>query len=105
MPILQALSQDHRQLEKIISSLADIPSNKPKERIALFSTLQTLLQAHSRAEEEVGYRRLHQRGADEQKTLEAYEEHHLADIVLQELASGAPGGDRGFASAGSPNAA
>lgn len=92
MSILDALAQDHRQIEKVISSLGDISSAKPAERIAVFSKLQTLLVAHSRAEEEVVYRRLHQRGADEQKTLEAYEEHHVADILLQELASGCPGG-------------
>lgn len=92
MAILDTLAREHRDIEKIIARLADLPSTKPELRLKTFSRFQTLLQAHARAEEEVVYRRLKQRGADEQKTLEAYEEHHIADILLQELASACPGG-------------
>jgi hemerythrin superfamily protein len=96
MPIVELLAKDHRALEKTLSELSETPSTEPARRIETFSQLQTLLQAHARAEEEVVYRRLNERQPDEPKTLEAFEEHHLVDILLQELASACPGG-RGWA--------
>jgi hemerythrin-like domain-containing protein len=92
MSIIDLLAKDHRALEEELAALATTSGREPRERIRLFSQLQTLLQAHSRAEEEVVYRRLRRASPDEEKTLEAFEEHHIADILLQELASACPGG-------------
>ena len=92
MPVVELLAKDHRALEKLLTALGEISSQAPDERIELFSQLQSLLQAHSRAEEEVVYRRLRLREPEEVKVLEAFEEHHIADILLQELASACPGG-------------
>ncbi|HUS24225.1 MAG TPA: hemerythrin domain-containing protein [Candidatus Binatia bacterium] len=92
MPILESLAKDHRALEQLLSTLAQTPSSAPEDRIATFGRLQSLVHAHARAEEEVVYRRLRSALPDEEKTLEAYEEHHVADLLLQELASGCPGG-------------
>lgn len=92
MPIVETLAKDHRELERIVSELAQTPSREPERRLELFARLQALVQSHSRAEEEVVYRRLRERLPEEGKTLEAFEEHHLADVLLQELASNAPGG-------------
>ena len=92
MPIVELLAKDHRALEKTLATLTQTPSTEPGRRIELFSQLQTLLQAHARAEEEVVYRRLRVKQPDESKILEAFEEHHLVDILLQELASDCPGG-------------
>ena len=92
MPVIELLAKDHRAVEKLLTSLGETASTAPEERIELFSQLQTLLQAHSRAEEEVVYRRLRMREPEEVKVLEAFEEHHIADILLQELASACPGG-------------
>jgi len=96
MPIVELLAKDHRALEKTLTALTETPSTEPAQRVELFSRLQALLQAHARAEEEVAYRRLRAQQPDEPKTLEAFEEHHLVDILLQELASDCPGG-RGWA--------
>jgi hypothetical protein len=96
MPLVETISQDHRAIEQLLSELGDTPASQPAARVERFSRLQALLQAHSRAEEEVVYRRLHAHSADEERVLEAYEEHHVADILLQELASACPGG-RGWA--------
>ena len=92
MPVVELLAKDHRALEKQLTSLGETSSQAADERIELFSQLQALLQAHSRAEEEVVYRRLRLREPEEVKVLEAFEEHHIADILLQELASACPGG-------------
>jgi len=92
MPILEALAQDHRALENWLTELGHTPSREAGQRSALFGRLQALLQAHARAEEEVVYRRLEHNSSEPEKALEAYEEHHVADLLLQELASALPGG-------------
>jgi hemerythrin-like domain-containing protein len=92
MPIIETLAKDHRALEEMLTALQETASSEPQARIEAFANFQALLVAHSRAEEEVVYRRLRQRQPEEEKTLEAMEEHHLADILLQELASACPGG-------------
>lgn len=93
MPILESLAKDHRVLEQLVSELGNISSREPRRRIDSFSRLQALLQGHARAEEEVVYRRLRRQDRDDQALLlEAFEEHHLADVLLQELASACPGG-------------
>ena len=92
MPIIETLAQDHRALEKALTGLGGTTGRDGKVRLAQFTRFQALLQSHSRAEEEVVYRRLREKQPDEEKTLEAFEEHHVADILLQELASACPGG-------------
>jgi hemerythrin superfamily protein len=92
MPILETLAHDHRTLEDTLAELAATRSEEGERRTEIFTRLQSLLQAHARAEEEVVYRRLRERQPDEGEPLEAYEEHHVADILLQELASACPGG-------------
>ncbi len=92
MPILETLARDHRTLEDTLEELTATTSAEGDRRTEIFSRLQALLQAHARAEEEVVYRRLREREPEESQLLEAYEEHHVADILLQELASACPGG-------------
>jgi len=90
--ITDALATDHRQIEALIQELRGTPSHEARQRIAVFTRLQALLQAHSRAEEEVVYRPLRARVPDDEAPQAAYQEHHVTDVLLQELASGCPGG-------------
>lgn len=92
MSILDTLAHDHRTLQTMFESLASLASSAADGRRQQFKELQSLLQAHARAEEEVVYRPLRVRLPQEVKVLEAYEEHHIADLLLQELASDCPGG-------------
>ncbi len=94
MLIIKALSRDHRALEQLLAELSTTPKTDKQLRVQTFAKLQALLQAHSRAEEEVVYRRLRMKYPEEVQVLEAYEEHHLADVLLQELASGNFGSER-----------
>lgn len=92
MSIVDLLARDHRALEEELVALAATSGRQPQERVERFTRLQALLLSHARAEEEVVYRRLRRASPDEEKTLEAFEEHRVADILLQELASACPGG-------------
>lgn len=95
MPIIETLASDHRQLEQHLDALAALRSTEPEQRIRLFRRVQALLISHARAEEEVVYRPLRVLHPDEVKLYEAYEEHHIADVLLQELAADCPG-DEGW---------
>lgn len=90
--VLDLLAQDHRALEQQLKELALTPSTEAAERSERFARLQALLQAHARAEEEVLYRPLQRAAPEDILTLEAFEEHHVADVLLQELASSGPAG-------------
>ena len=92
MPVVELLAKDHRAIEHLLTALGETSGREPDLRVQRFTHLQALLQAHARAEEEVVYRRLHASRPDEEEVLEAFEEHHVADILLQELASACPGG-------------
>ena len=92
MSILDSLARDHRAIERLLTELGETASREGNQRVAVFSRLQALVQAHSRAEEEVVYRRLRRRLPEEEKVLEAFEEHHVGDLLLLELASAVPGG-------------
>ena len=92
MSVLDTLAQDHRVLETMLSDLAATPQTDREHRSQVFQQLQGLLQAHSRTEEEVLYRPLRAKLPDEAKILEAYEEHHIADVLLLELGADCPGG-------------
>lgn len=96
MLILDTLAKEHRHFETLLTDLAATSGADGQTRTQLFSELQSTLIAHARAEEEVVYRVLRQRLPDEPLVLEGYEEHHLADVMLQELAAACPGG-RGWA--------
>ena len=95
MPIIETLAADHRQLEQHLDALSVLPSTERDERIRLFRRVQALLISHARAEEEVVYRPLRVLHPGEVKLYEAYEEHHIADVLLQELAADCPG-DEGW---------
>jgi hemerythrin-like domain-containing protein len=96
MTILDTLAKEHRHFETLLTDLAATSREDGSIRVRLFSELQSTLIAHARAEEEVVYRVLRERLPDEQLVLEGYEEHHIADVMLQELAAACPGG-RGWA--------
>lgn len=96
MSILATLAQEHRTFESLLTDLAATSAADGATRLQLFGDLQSQLTAHARAEEEVVYRVLRARCPDEELVLEGYEEHHIADVLLQELAAACPGG-RGWA--------
>ncbi|HUR41644.1 MAG TPA: hemerythrin domain-containing protein [Verrucomicrobiae bacterium] len=92
MLIVKTLARDHRALEKILTGLGGTTGADPAPRVEQFTRLQAVLHGHARAEEEVVYRPLRARQPEEEKLLEAFEEHRVADLLLQELASACPGG-------------
>lgn len=83
MTILDELKADHRELKAQIRAI--LKAEASKERAALFSRFQSLLTAHSRAEEKVLYRRLEKSEDGKDEALEGTVEHEVADRLVADL--------------------
>jgi hypothetical protein len=83
MNAIDLLERDHERMKALMTRATT--ANGEERREELLSELRTQLVAHERMEEEVFYPPLR----DEKKThdivLEGYEEHHVADLILDEL--------------------
>ena len=85
MDALSLLKQDHDEVKKILGKLEDTTERAVKTRTELFETFRTEMQAHEAIEEEIFYPALKQHAETKDITLEGYEEHHVVDLVMDEL--------------------
>ncbi len=81
------LLKDHELVKGIIEELLDTPVSARKRRQELLTTLKQELQGHENLEERVVYPALESRKSTQGLTLEAYQEHHVVDVLLEELES------------------
>lgn len=84
MKATQMLMKDHRKVEKIIETLLETTAQSRVKRKELLASLKEELQLHEKLEEDLFYPRL-KTGQDKEMILEAYQEHHLVDVLLAEL--------------------
>jgi len=96
MDALSLLKQDHDEVKKILGKLEDTTERAVKTRTELFGTFRTEMQAHEAIEEEIFYPALKQHAETKDITLEGYEEHHVVDLVMDEL-EGVPVDDETWA--------
>lgn len=88
MDIFDLLKQDHREVEELVASIeSDLESEDYSSVKDNFRKLRRSLVIHSRAEEESVYQPIHLMVEDgeEDMGLEGEEEHHVVDIILEEL--------------------
>lgn len=89
--IFARLEKDHREMEQMLTQLSE------KFDKALFTKLATELVGHERAEEDVLYKAIVDDERTRTITLEGYEEHHVADLIMKELKANEPGTERWMA--------
>jgi hemerythrin superfamily protein len=82
MNALDLIKQDHKRLRKLLEETLEAEGAAREERM---DYLRTELVAHERMEEEVLYPRLRNEKKAHDTVLEGYEEHHVADVLLDEL--------------------
>lgn len=82
MNALDLIKEDHKRLKKLLEQTLDAAANEREERM---DHLRIQLVAHERMEEEVLYPRLRDEKKTRDSVLEGYEEHHVADVILDEL--------------------
>ncbi|HJR19332.1 MAG TPA: hemerythrin domain-containing protein [Actinomycetota bacterium] len=85
MDAIKLIKEDHEKFRKILKELEDTTERAVKTRERLFADLRRLLEPHEAMEEEIFYPALREKLKDDEIVLEGYEEHHAADVLLEEL--------------------
>jgi len=82
---VELLETDHRRLEDLLKKGEDTTARGVKTRTALLATLTKELNAHELIEEKIFYPALKSHPQAKDIVLEGYQEHHVADLIVQEL--------------------
>jgi hemerythrin-like domain-containing protein len=85
MDAISLLEEDHRKMKKLLSELESTTERGVKTREELFATVKDELTVHEMIEEEIFYPALKEHPKTRDITLEAYEEHHVVDMVVAEI--------------------
>ena len=91
---LTLLMEDHDRFKDMLKRGEDTSERERATRVQLFDDLKRQLEAHERMEEEVLYPALKEHPRTKEIVLEGYEEHHVADVILEEIADTDPEDER-----------
>lgn len=90
MDVFNLLKQDHKTAKQLFEKIEKSSSRATKLREKTMQQLAQELDMHTRMEEEIFYPRLKEFDDFKDTILEAYEEHHVATQLLQEIAELSP---------------
>jgi hemerythrin-like domain-containing protein len=79
------LETDHRRFEKLLAEGEKTTERARKSRAELLKTIVAELNVHDAIEEQVLYPALEPHPEARDVVLESYEEHHVADVIVNEL--------------------
>ena len=85
MDALKLLKDDHDKVKKLLGELESTTERGVKTRKDLFAKVKRELVVHEAIEEEIFYPALKEHPKTKEITLEAYEEHHVVDMVMAEI--------------------
>jgi hemerythrin superfamily protein len=85
MNAIALLETDHRNVKKLLNELESTTERGVKTRSELFATIKGELTLHEIVEEEIFYPELKAHPKAEDIVLEAFEEHHVVDLLMGEL--------------------
>jgi hemerythrin superfamily protein len=89
------LKKDHQEIRKVFRQFQQAGENALVRKGELVDRMIELLTVHTYIENEVMYPRVRELLPElEDDVLESYEEHHVADVLVVELASMKPGDER-----------
>ena len=89
------LKDDHKQIRKVFKDFQSTEDTATARKGKLVDTMIELLTQHTYIENEVMYPRVRELLPDlEDDVLESYEEHHVADVLVMELAGMKPTDER-----------
>jgi hemerythrin superfamily protein len=94
MSICDELVSDHDAARALLSEIGEMSDRASKSKKRAFEQLKEMMTAHSRAEERVFYSALKEAEEAKDDVLEAYEEHHVVDVLLREIARLDPADER-----------
>jgi hypothetical protein len=85
MDAVQLLKEDHAKVKKILEDLDSTTERGVKTREELFTKVKRELEVHESIEEEIFYPVLKEHPKVRELVLEAYEEHHVVNMVRAEI--------------------
>ena len=85
MDALQLLKEDHEKVKRMLEELDATTERAEKTRTETFERLKHDLTIHETIEEEILYPALKEFAKTKDITLEAFEEHHVVDLIVAEL--------------------
>ncbi len=85
MDAVKLLEEDHTKVKKMLSDLDSTTERGVKTREELFTKVKQELTVHESIEEEIFYPALKEHPKAKDLVLEAYEEHHVVDMVMAEI--------------------
>jgi hemerythrin superfamily protein len=100
MAIWDVIRADHEKARAMLKELCGVPETDGERRKLLFADLKAELMVHQHVEEAVFYDRLKDIQATRPDALEAINEHHIVDTLLEELDDMAKDNDRWTAKLG-----
>jgi len=92
MDAMTLLREDHRKVKKLLAKIESTTERGVKTRQDLFTKVKQELVVHEAIEEEIFYPALKQHPKTQEIAMEAYEEHHVVDLVLPEIKGTDPKG-------------
>lgn len=95
--IFDMLKKDHLRLKQIIDHMCKTKQQDIKQRQELLGHLKEELEMHEKIEERFFYPALQTKERTRQLTLEAYEEHHAVDDLIEKLCQLDPSDERWLA--------
>lgn len=92
---LVILKNDHKEIRKLFRDFRSAGDNAVKTKAAIVGKIVEALTVHTYIENEVLYPRVRDLVPElEDDVLESYEEHHVADVLVSELAAMSPDDER-----------
>jgi iron-sulfur cluster repair protein YtfE (RIC family) len=87
MDAIQLLTQDHEKVKQLFQQYDELAEAQPERKRELAEKIIQELMVHERVEEEIFYPAYRASADEEGKELvaEANEEHHVVDLILDEL--------------------
>jgi hemerythrin-like domain-containing protein len=85
MDAMSLLKEDHQKVKKMLAELESTTERGVKTREELFTKVKRELVVHETIEEEIFYPALKEHPKTKDIALEAYEEHHVVDMVVAEI--------------------
>ena len=85
MDAIALLKADHEKMKGLLNELEATTERGVKTRTELFATIKGELTLHEIVEEEIFYPELKAHPKAKDIVLEAYEEHHVVDLLMGEL--------------------
>ena len=88
MNAIEFLKNQHREVEALFKRIESLGDKAGKDKKQIFDEIYEKLDTHARIEENIFYPE--GREADEDMTLEAYEEHDIVRTLLKKIAKTSP---------------